>query len=132
MRYAARMARCAASRKTRHRQIEAAPEEVDRARFAEEAGAELLEHAVGVHKDLQEAPHRIRIVRGVRDVLREANRLRQFVRHLVDGDVNAEVRKIGYHRSIEARHRLSGEGKLPLRAVAGGNAQSLVDEVEVD
>src|SRR5258706_2903446 len=129
MRYAARMARCAASGKTRHRQIEAAPEEVDRARLAEKAGAELLEHAVGVHKDLQEAPHRIRIVRGVRDVLREANRLRQFVRHLVDGDVNAEGCKIGHDRRVETRDRLSGEGKVPLRAVTGGNAQSMIDEV---
>ena len=61
-----------------------------RARLAEEAGAELLEHAVGIDKDLQEAPHRIRVVGGVPVSCENRIGVRQFVRHLVDGDVNAE------------------------------------------
>ena len=46
MRHTAGMARRATAREARHRQIETAPEEMHRARLAEEAGAELLEDAV--------------------------------------------------------------------------------------
>jgi len=105
---------------------------MDRARLAQKAGAELLEHAVGVHKNLQEAPHRSRIIGGMFLVLRKPDRLRQFVRHFVDGDVDAGFPKRGHDGGVETRHRLSGQRKLPLRAVAGGNAQSMIDQVEVD
>src|SRR5450759_950552 len=95
MRYAAGMARRAPARKARHREIEAAPEEMHRTRLAKEAGAELLEHPVGIHKDLQEAPHGVWIVGSMPVVLRKPDRLRQFVGHLVDGDANAKLREIG-------------------------------------
>ena len=49
------MPRRAAAGKPRHREIEAAPEEMHRARLAEEAGAELLEHAIGIDQDLPES-----------------------------------------------------------------------------
>ena len=46
------MLRRTSSRKARDRKIEAAPEEVHRADFAQEAGAKILEHAI----DLDERP----------------------------------------------------------------------------
>jgi len=48
VRHAAWMTRRAPARKARHREIETAPEEMHRARFAEKTSAELLEHAVAL------------------------------------------------------------------------------------
>ena len=132
IRHAAGMARRAPAGEARHREIETAPEEMHRARLAEEAGAELLEDAVAVHEDLQEAPDRVGIVGGMRGVLRKPDRVRQLVRHLVDGNGNAEFGKRGDRRGMEARDRLSGERKLPLCAVAGRDPQDVIDEIEVD
>ena len=103
-----------------------------RACLAEEAGAELLEDAVGIDENLQKAPHRGRIVGCIFPVLRKPSRLRQFVGHLVDRDVNAEVCKVSHDSGIEACHRLSGQCQLPLCAVAGGDPQGMIDEVEID
>src|SRR5258708_39716284 len=109
MRHAAGMARRAAAGKTRHSEIETAPEEMHRAGLAEEAGAELLEHPIGVDKNLKKAPHRVRVVGGVLVILREADRLRQFVRHLVDHDVNAELGENSHSSRVETCDRFSGE-----------------------
>ena len=109
MRHAAGMARRAAAGKARHREIEAAPEEMHRARLAEKAGAELLEHAVGIDQDLQEAPHRIGIVGGMRlcpaktasaPAIRSASR--RWRRE-------CRVRRAPPSRGVEARDRLSGQ-----------------------
>ena len=126
------MARRAPARKTGRREIEAAPEKMYRACLAEEAGAELLEHPVDIDQDLQEAPHRVWIVGRMLAVLRKPDRVRQFIGHLVDGDVNAKLGQISHHGGIEARDRLSGESKLPRCAIARRNPQGMVDEVEID
>src|SRR4030088_3645583 len=112
MRHAAGMARRAPARKARHREIEAAPEEMHRAGLAEEGGAELLEHPIGIDQYLQETPHSIRIVGGMLVVLRKPDRLRQVVGHLVYCDVDAEFGEIRHDRCIETRERFSGPGKL--------------------
>src|SRR5207237_7701685 len=57
VRHAAGMAGRATAGKPRHREIEAAPEEMHRARLAEEAGAELFEYLVGIDEDPEEATH---------------------------------------------------------------------------
>src|SRR6202043_3155746 len=101
VRHPAGMPRRSSSRKARHRKIKTAPEEMYRAGLAEEAGAELLEHAVSVDKDLEKAPHRVRIVGGMLGVLREADRFRQLIGHLVDFDVNAEIRQRGHDGGVE-------------------------------
>src|SRR6202042_2005200 len=48
--HAARMGRGGSSREPRHREIEAAPEEMDRARLADKSAAEELEDAVRLHE----------------------------------------------------------------------------------
>src|SRR3979411_631119 len=132
MRHAAGMPRRAPARKARHREIEAAPEEMHRARLAEEGGAELLEHPIGIDQYLKETPHSVRVVGGMLVVLRKPDRLGQFVGHLVDGDMNAKLRERCHDRCVETRDRLSGESKLPRCAVAGRNPQKMIDEVELD
>src|SRR5437588_11598577 len=105
MRHAAGMARRAAAGEPCYREIKTAPEEMHRARLAEEAGAEFFEHPVGVQKYLEEPSHRVRIVGRVVSVLRELGRLRQFVRHLVDRNSNAEFAERGHDGPIETRDR---------------------------
>src|SRR4029077_1199939 len=126
------MARRAPPGETRYRQVKTAPEEMHRARLAEESGAELLEDAVAVHKNLQEAPDRVGIVGGMGSVQRKPDRVRQLVRHLVDGKGNVEFGKRSDRRGMEARNRLSGERELPLCAVAGRDPQNVFDEIKVD
>src|ERR1700730_15451124 len=65
-------------------------------------------------------------------VLREADRIGQLVRQLVDRDVDAEFGEIGHHSAVETRDRLSGQGELTRCAVAGRHPQLMIDEVEVD
>src|SRR5665213_275944 len=103
-----------------------------RARFAEEAGAELLEYAIGVDEDLKKTPHCAGIVGRVPIILREPDRVRQFVWYLVDDDLDSDVGEIGHHGRVEARDRLPGQSKLAREAVAGRDPQRMVDEVEVD
>ena len=69
MRYAAGVKRRGAAREAGHREIEAAPEEMNGTRLADEAGAELLEDAVGIAEDLQKAPHGLRVVGRVCGIL---------------------------------------------------------------
>src|SRR6266403_9560 len=132
MRYAAGMAWRRSTRKSRHREIETAPEKMHRARLAEEGGAELLQHPIGIDENLEKATHGVGIVRGVPVVLRKPSRLRQFVRHLVDRDVNAELCEVGHDGPIKACDRMSGQGKLARGAVAGRNTQTVIDQVKVD
>src|ERR1700704_6693523 len=90
MRHAAGMAWGDAARKARHREMETAPEEMHRARLSKEAGAELLEHPIGIEENLEEASHRIRVIGCMLVVFRKPDRLGQFVRHLVDGDIDTK------------------------------------------
>src|SRR5882672_469829 len=119
MRHAARMARRATAREARYRQIETAPEEMHRACLAEEAGAELLEDAVGIDEDLQEAPDGVGIVGSVRGVFGEFYRIGQLVRCLVDGNGYTESAKRGKRGGVEACDGMIRQRKVPLRAVAG-------------
>src|SRR5215510_11271655 len=132
MRNASWMAWRTAARKAGHRQIEAAPEKMHRARLADEAGAELFEQAVAVDEDLQEALHRLGIVGGMCRVLRESRWLRQLVRHVADDELDSEFGQRRHHGGVEACDRLPGQRELPLLAVTGGNAQHVVEKVEVD
>src|SRR6266404_9669376 len=103
-----------------------------RTRLAEEAGAELLEYLVGIDEDLKEVTHRIRVVGCVVCILREFDRCRQLVRHLIDGDVDAEFGECCHGRRVETCNGFSSQAKLPRSTVAGRNAQQMIDEVEIN
>src|SRR6185295_12149811 len=130
--HAAGMTRRAAAGEARHREIETAPKEMHRARLAEKAGAELFEDAVAVDEDLQETSDGLGVVGGMRAVQREPHRIGQFVWHLVYGNSNAEFGKRGKCGGVEAGDRMTRQRKVPMRAVAGRDAQAMVDEIEID
>ena len=82
---------CAASREARHGQVEAAPEKMNGAHFADKGGAELLKNCVYEHQNPPEPVDILRIVRGMLHVLIERNRVRNFHRHLPDLHLNTKL-----------------------------------------
>src|SRR3546814_7682624 len=88
--YAARMQRRTPAREARHRQIEAAPEEVYGAHLADVARTELLEHAIDLVQHSPEALCVLRVVGGVLPILAERDWVRHLVRTLVDSNRYSE------------------------------------------
>src|SRR5262245_23338166 len=70
--------------KPRHRQIEAAPEEMHGTAFATKMRAELLEHAIALHQNAPEPISVLRVIRAMRFVLIEWDRVLNLVRHFVN------------------------------------------------
>ena len=126
------MARRRTARETRGRQVEAAPEEVDRTGLADEAGPELLQHAVHLDQCLPEQVRVARVVRRVPLVLVERDRIGDLDRTGRDGDVHTPASKPGHEVVVEPcngpRLELHREGA----GVVIGHRQSVVDEVDVD
>ena len=71
------MARCRSARVARRREIEAAPEEVDRAGLANKAGLEALQNAVDLDQRPPQLLRVVRVVRGMPLVLIEWDRRRR-------------------------------------------------------
>src|SRR5580700_3624566 len=82
--------RCATSRKPRHREIEAAPEKVNRAALSNETTAELLEYGINGHQDTPESVRILRIVRFVNAILGKWDWVCHFIRRGMDLYVQAE------------------------------------------
>src|SRR5688500_8377316 len=101
---AARMGRRAPAGKARYGQIETAPEKMDRAAFAAELRAELLEDAVALLKDAPEAVRIIGIVSRVFLVFFERNGRVDFVRRGVDLDLNLQFAQRLHHLAVKRRH----------------------------
>src|ERR1700730_10294285 len=77
--------------KTCHSEIEAAPEEMHRAYFADETTAEELQDPIRLQQRTPEALRRSGIVMGVRVIQREADRIQQLARQLVYRDSDAQL-----------------------------------------
>src|ERR1700743_2977846 len=46
--------------------------------------------------------------------------------------MDAERGELAHHACVEARDRMTGQRELPRLAVAGGNSQLVIDEIELD
>ena len=84
------MLRRGASREARDRQVEAAPEKVDRAHLAHEIGAKFLEQSISLKQRAEEAMRPVGIVLAEGLVAVEVDGFRDFVGHRVDLDLDAE------------------------------------------
>jgi hypothetical protein len=98
--------RCASAGEARHRQIEAAPEEVHRARLAEKAATELVE-------DVRDRDHRapasigiVGIVGGMDGVLLEGDGIGDFDRHGPDVHIDAQCGESGPELGVKGSNRL--------------------------
>jgi hypothetical protein len=92
-----------------HGQIDRAPEKMHRAHLAQKVGAEAAEDARRRDERMPEALGRGGVVRVMLRVLREGDRIGDFVRHRMDLDVDAQLRQRRHHPLVELRDRHRAE-----------------------
>ena len=117
---------------SRHREIEAAPEEVHGARLAEERSLEVLERAVGREQHTMKAPDVIRIIGRMHVVFRERNRIGNFVRTAVDSDVQTQIAESLEQTGVKRRDRFSSQRQCARRPVIRADDERMLHEIEVD
>src|SRR5690348_5592665 len=76
--------------KSRHCQIETAPEKVDRTRFSDKLRAEFAEHRITTHESTPESIRILWIVRSMLDIPIERDRIGDLDRHLPDLHGNSQ------------------------------------------
>src|SRR5712691_8674419 len=112
--------------------IKAAPPEMYRADFADEARAEFFEDLVDIH---QRAPKSIRVlgvVGRVRFVFVEANRVRDLNRHRPNLDVDIQTFECRHHSLVKLSNRFRAQLENLDRAVTALYYQFVIDKVELD
>src|SRR5215831_2321157 len=101
------------------------------ARFADKPRAEHLEDLVSGNEDSPKLLYSGRVIRRMRAVLVERNRIDDLDRHLPDGDLNPERFQYCHELCVEIRNRPRREGQLPILAIAGPQLQLVLDEVKL-
>jgi hypothetical protein len=115
-----------------HREIEGAPEEVDRAALAGELAAEPAEDALGTDQGHPEAVHRHRIVTVVGDIVGERDRGGHLDRARHDRHPDPEASQHRGEAAVEGRHRHRLQGERLGLTEGGPDDQLVTDEVELD
>src|SRR5436305_11300510 len=118
---AARMWRRGPAGKARYREIEAAPEKMDRAALAAETRTKFLENPISLQKHAPEPIGVFRIVSRVFLIAVKRDRLQRFVRLHPDLHFNAEFSQFTHHLVIESCHTLWLQYELALVALCGGD-----------
>src|SRR6185437_2887016 len=108
----------APAREARYGEIEAAPEEMHRAALADEARAELAEHAVERDQDAPEAFGIDAIVARMDGVALERNRTGHFRRRRVDADLDSGRGEHVHRLAVEVGNAHRDERKASRAAVA--------------
>jgi len=103
-----------------------------RARFPEEACAELLEGSIGLDQCKPERMRLARIVRTMHAIRRERDRVRDLVRHFLDRDRDAELGENRHHASVEIGDRSRLEREPMLLTAARAHDELMCNEVELD
>src|SRR6185437_8090573 len=86
--------------------VEAAPEEMHRARLADEAAAELLQYRIDRAQHAPEPLDRLALVGRMRRVLVERDRIGDLLRQGPDVDLKAQRVERRQGLGIKSRHRL--------------------------
>src|SRR5262249_30628646 len=114
------------------REIEAAPEEVDRAALADEPRPEDLEDPIHLDQRMPEAARRVRVVCRMPLVLLERGGIRDLVRHGPDANRHAELPERLHDTGVELRDRSGTQRERAHPAGGGLDQQPMGDEVERD
>src|SRR5436305_1845632 len=109
------------SGKARHRQIEAAPEEMYRTAFAAEARTKFFENAICLQEDAPEAVGIVQIISAVFLILIEGNRFQRFVRLHSNLYFNREFSEVVHYRTIKVRDTLRLQRNYTLIALCRDN-----------
>ena len=126
------MGRRRAAGEPRDRHIEAAPEEMHRARLAEKSRAELLEHPIHVDEDAPELLRVTGIISRVLAVLVKRNWVGELDRHRPDPDFQPERFQPVHDLVVEIGNRARPERQAFRPPVAHLYVQAMIDEIEVD
>lgn len=132
IRYAARMRRRGSAGETGDGKIQRAKEQMYRAALADEPPAKLFEHSIGLDEDPPEALGMIAIVRPVRFVQIEADRVRNFIRFLVNRDLEIEASHLAHQAAVKRRYRLRLEREAGRASIARADRELVPDEIEID
>src|SRR5437763_16242026 len=132
MRDAAGMRRRWTPGETRDGEIKTAPEKMHRAAFPAEARAEILKHAIGLHKNTPKAIRIIAIIRAVRFVALKGNGILDFVRRRVNGHRQLQFSQRVHHRAVKIRNRAWPQSDRASPASAAVAAQLVIDKIETD
>src|SRR5438132_1686765 len=92
------------ARKSCHREIERAPEEMNRTALAEKRGAEFLENPVGINQDAAKAFNVCLIIRSVMLIFVMRRRIVEFCRLSVDLYFDSERSQCSHVFRVEIRH----------------------------
>src|SRR5947209_5282704 len=82
--------RCASSRKTCHREVEASPEKLDRAALADKLGPECFKDSIRLYEDTPEAVGIFRVIGSMDIIFITSDGIRHFTWQRVDGHVDLE------------------------------------------
>ena len=105
---------------------------MDGAGLAHEAAAEKLKDAIDLEEGTPKAMGGVGIVGSVGLVLREADRVRDLVRHLVDFHNDAHAVQEIHSRTIEVGNGLWLERERSFFAMTGAGDEAVTDKVEFD
>src|SRR5258707_252124 len=101
-----------------------------RAGLTNEARAVGLEDCIDAYDDLPEAVDRDGVVGGVRVILIEGNRLRYLLGQRIDCDRDPQRPERLQELVVEVGDRAGHERDLLYPAAAGGDGQTVIEEVE--
>src|SRR6185437_3314870 len=120
----------AASREARGREIEAAPEKMYGAGLADESRAKLFEDGVNGCEDSPEAIGILRIVRVMRGIAIEANRIGNLHGHGPHFGFDSEDREIVHELFVKAGHASGNQIHYFCLTAAGRDPEHMIDEIE--
>src|SRR5438270_3815450 len=132
MGYSARMWRCRAAGKPRHRQIETAPEKMHRAAFAAKAGSKLFEHPIALQKHTPKSICVFGVVGPVLVVALKGHSVHNFVRRGVDLHGDAKLAQGFHNGTVKLRNTLGLEFQHSEAAVVREDSQFVRDEIEMN
>jgi hypothetical protein len=115
-----------------HREVEAAPEEMDRADLAQEGAAEELQDTIGLDEREPESMRGVGVIARVNGVIGKGDGIRYFVRRLVDRDFDAHPFQKNGYTVIEVGDALRFERKRLELPIAVPRNKPMVVEIEFD
>src|SRR5579862_9482425 len=132
MRNRAGMQRSPAPREPGDRKVEAAPEEMHRARFSKKGGTKMREHLVRAQ---QRAPESIGVIAVVSRMCRipiKRDCVDYFIRYLVDEHVYAELGQGVEIFAVELSHGHRPQHQLAGMTIRAAQPQDMIHEIEFD
>lgn len=124
--------RCVVAGESGCGKIHGAPEEVDRAGFADKSSAKCFENAIGLDECLPEIVDSLGVVACVGDIVFKGDGRGDFYRTGKDLDVNVECVKRTHGLLVKGCDSHGLQGKVVAGAIGGCDAQGVIDEIEVD